>query len=1417
MKTSFPHLLAGFAAFLLALSFPPCLLAVPLSPPGTVVAWGDNRGGQTSVPAGLGNVVQIAASGYHSLALKSDGTVVAWGGYDAPAGLNNVVQIAAGSGYNLALKNDGTVVGWGDNGSGQSGVPAGLSSVVQIAAGAFHSLALQSDGTVAAWGNNFYGQTSVPAGLAGVAQIAAGGPHSLALKNDGTVVAWGDNRFGQCTVPAGLGNVVQIAAGGYHSLALKSDGTVVVWGRNDVGQSIVPAGLGNVVQIAAGDSHSLALRSDGTVVAWGLNIFGESNVPVGLSNVMQIAAGYNHSLAITASLSDGLVAYYPFNGNANDASSNSNNGTVIGAVLTTDRFGTLNSAYDFNGTSSRIIAPDSNSLRLTGDFSVAAWIKPRSPVFSDIVTKHSAGGDPDGGWAFRINPVPDFEATPYFDPQVNSGLGVTANIWQHLLFTYHRATGQWRYYINGSETASGTRAYAILNTNLPLLIGCEGHPSFDPPYHWFFDGAIDDIRIYNRVLFASEVAVLADYVTPSISTVSPSPVPGSNSAQPFTITGVNFNSFCTVTLRDRRTGLPYPNRSKISQTSTSITLNPNFGAVAATWSVEVINPGALSTGEFSFEVQAPLNLPEITSLGLATITAGSTPQTLTLDGHDFGPGSKVTVRSLMTGEVFEIVANFVDSTRMFLSTIFSHAGKWSVTTQRSDGQVSQPKIFSVTEDTEFRLSFPLLAGDPDGNKGAYKAGINTIFDHKMGKALENGSYGITTFCGDECNTQGMFAIEYHGYPLYNYLPFPLLLSQTVNYLRTNDCAYDNHAGIDYDGRNGETPVYAAAGGVLEIKPDNGGAGNQIRIKHEGSKYTTGYLHLNRFAEGLKERVVEGQFIGFVGNTGLKLPGNQGQHLHFEVREVRSPGPDFFYDPYGWTGPPGGDPYTALTGLVNETLWRDQPSHPIYVFPVAFAGGLDSSVSQQVSNPAIPATGGQRMISLNTASESYTTTLATDASSWLAIISGGSGSGQATLSLNISPNSGGKRTGKIIIQPSAGGQRVLTVVQEAAAVTSSSGLATQMMSGSAKTANEITAQILLNPSSQEIVTELKRAAQEHQIPANILAVVAYVGSAWQQFDGGGNPFVGADGRIGIMQIDTQNPSVSMDASRVGFDWRYNIEIGCQVLRQAWRNRLGDSLSPYDDENDADPAILENWFHPVAWQRGEGAAASVFVGSVWSAIKSPQAPVSDYFAAVSDLGDPRKLTGFPQTIASSIPQPAIANLATANPSVLVACGKSTLMILRLADQQIHRWNWDGTGSIASPVVNISESIRTEPPMINYESWASFLDEFSNGALADIDGDGVVNLLECALGGDPNDSNSKPTPIVSRNGTNLEMVAKVSTNIAGLALDVESSADCLSWTSANVTPTVVLKDALSQTLKWVIPASGPTRFVRLRAMAQ
>ncbi len=259
---------------------------------GTLAAWGRNEFGQRDIPAGVSNVVAVAGGYGHSLALKSDGTVIAWGfnqyGQTNISGINNVVAVSAGELHSLVLLADGTAVaqGAGENFviegvHQQQSLLSGFYDLVAVSAGQFHSLGLKRDGTVVAAGRSSEGQTIIPAGLSNVVAIAAGANHSLALKRDGTVSSWGSNASGQRSIsflPWQESTVVAIAAGAQHSLTLMRDGTVAVWGNH----AAVPPDLNDVVAIAAGAYHSLALRRDGTVVAWGDNTHDQTMVPAGV-------------------------------------------------------------------------------------------------------------------------------------------------------------------------------------------------------------------------------------------------------------------------------------------------------------------------------------------------------------------------------------------------------------------------------------------------------------------------------------------------------------------------------------------------------------------------------------------------------------------------------------------------------------------------------------------------------------------------------------------------------------------------------------------------------------------------------------------------------------------------------------------------------------------------------------------------------------------------------------------------------------------------------------------------------------------------------------------------------------------------------------------------------------------------------
>lgn len=233
------------------------------------------------------------------------------------------------------------------------------------------------------------------------------------------------------------------------------------------------------------------------------------------------------STSIAQIPTSGLIGQWLFTGNANDDSGNSNNGTVYGASLTTDRFGNLNSAYSFNGTTNYISIPSTSTLTtFTNGQSISVWVKisvlPTNGKENIIIDKRDNSNKyyqvflSDYGNA-------DVAVYRYAQSGAVSSQGNNINFsslpinqWFNLTYTTDLTTT--KCYLNGVLFNTFVAYSTIASNSNPLLIG-KSNQSFssDSP----FAGSLDDIRIYDRELSQNEVLAIYNGCTNPIATITP--------------------------------------------------------------------------------------------------------------------------------------------------------------------------------------------------------------------------------------------------------------------------------------------------------------------------------------------------------------------------------------------------------------------------------------------------------------------------------------------------------------------------------------------------------------------------------------------------------------------------------------------------------------------------------------------------------------------------------------------------------------------------------------------------------------------------------------------------------------------------------------------------------------------------------
>ncbi len=235
-------------------------------------------------------------------------------------------------------------------------------------------------------------------------------------------------------------------------------------------------------------------------------------------------AGFSFAQVPNYVPTNGLVGWWPFNGNANDESGNGNNGTVNGATLTADRNGIASKAYSFDGTNDFIQVQDNNSLDLSNQFTLCAWYKltdysvaPALPDANGNIDAHRAifGKPRISGWGtgYSLITNPDGQTSRIFSSNFSSccvanigGQSVPSlNTWNNVVAVYNGSSLS--LFHNGVLDTIIQVALTLDNSTQPLFIGKEFVSVNDNWYRWF-KGSIDDIGIWNRALSQCELSNL---------------------------------------------------------------------------------------------------------------------------------------------------------------------------------------------------------------------------------------------------------------------------------------------------------------------------------------------------------------------------------------------------------------------------------------------------------------------------------------------------------------------------------------------------------------------------------------------------------------------------------------------------------------------------------------------------------------------------------------------------------------------------------------------------------------------------------------------------------------------------------------------------------------------------------------------
>jgi hypothetical protein len=209
--------------------------------------------------------------------------------------------------------------------------------------------------------------------------------------------------------------------------------------------------------------------------------------------------------------SNGLVGWWPFNGNANDESGNGNNGTVNGATLSTDRFGNTNSSYFFNGGSDRIVTNTNTLPSSQTSFTISLWVMYQdTTLYGEIICDRS---NSSFDYKYRLHLRSDLQNKPISFASVSNTTTYSSCVggsvflrWHHIVVVSDLNSNINTLYFDGTiaDTTLGIIYPNITNTTTFGANFAPGLPGYDPA----LVGNIDDIGIWNRALTQQEITNL---------------------------------------------------------------------------------------------------------------------------------------------------------------------------------------------------------------------------------------------------------------------------------------------------------------------------------------------------------------------------------------------------------------------------------------------------------------------------------------------------------------------------------------------------------------------------------------------------------------------------------------------------------------------------------------------------------------------------------------------------------------------------------------------------------------------------------------------------------------------------------------------------------------------------------------------